>query len=58
MQKTILDNGVNGVNGRHVRQHVTEELEIDIGLVIHHRQNMELNFVRYYEKHIKYIELY
>lgn len=50
---TILDNGVNGVNGHRVRQHVTEELEIGIGLVIHRHQNMEPSFVRYMRSFMK-----
>jgi hypothetical protein len=42
----ILDNGVSGVNGHRVRLRVTEELEIDTGLVTRLRQNMEPNFVK------------
>lgn len=44
----IPANGVSGVNGHRVLLRVTAELEIDIELVIHPHQNMELNFVRYF----------
>lgn len=42
----IPDNGVNGVNGHHVRQHVMVVRGTGTELVIHRHPSMEPNFVR------------